>query len=99
DKWVDFFVENRLEKMLILAASKGLINGEFLKKFRKIYPILSSVFPEESPALLHGDLWSGNVLVTGDGKPALIDPAVYYGHREMDLAFSRLFGGIDGRFY
>jgi len=48
---------------------------------------------------VHGDLWSGNVLITGEGQPCLIDPAVYYGHREMDLAFSKLFGGFDSVFY
>jgi fructosamine-3-kinase len=49
--------------------------------------------------LLHGDLWSGNILCGPDGKPCLIDPAIYFGHREMDLAFSRLFGGFDAKFY
>ena len=55
--------------------------------------------PEEPPALLHGDLWSGNVLVGAQGQPCLIDPAVYYGHREAELAFTELFGGFDSRFY
>lgn len=98
-QWVDFFIEERLERMLALASSRGLLEENFLKKFRKIYPRLPSWFPKESPALLHGDLWSGNVLVTEEGSPSLIDPAVYFGHREMDLAFSRLFGGFSGRFY
>jgi protein-ribulosamine 3-kinase len=46
-------------------------------------------------SLLHGDLWSGNVLVTGDGVPALVDPAAYRGHREVDLAMMHLFGGFE----
>jgi fructosamine-3-kinase len=49
--------------------------------------------PAEPPARLHGDLWSGNVLVAADGRPWLIDPAAYGGHREVDLAMLALFGG------
>jgi fructosamine-3-kinase len=48
---------------------------------------------------LHGDLWGGNWLVTQDNEPALIDPAVYYGHREAELAFTELFGGFSALFY
>ena len=47
------------------------------------------------PSLLHGDLWSGNLLVSAQGQANIIDPAVYYGHREVDLAMTRLFGGFD----
>jgi fructosamine-3-kinase len=53
--------------------------------------------PEEPPARLHGDLWSGNVLASG-GRPYLIDPAAYGGHREVDLAMLRLFGSPGPRF-
>src|SRR5215207_4748885 len=53
---------------------------------------------EDGPSLLHGDLWSGNV-ISAAGAPALIDPAVYRGHREVDLAMTELFGGFDARFY
>ncbi|MEO6232937.1 MAG: fructosamine kinase family protein [Ferruginibacter sp.] len=60
---------------------------------------LKDMFPEEPPALLHGDLWGGNYLVTKNGKVAVFDPAVYYGHREMDLGMTRLFGGFDDSFY
>ncbi len=55
---------------------------------------LPDLIPNETPALLHGDLWRGNVLCTGDNKPALIDPACYYGWREADLAMMHLFGGF-----
>jgi fructosamine-3-kinase len=48
---------------------------------------------------LHGDLWDGNWLATASGEPVLIDPAVYYGHREADLAFTELFGGFPAAFY
>jgi fructosamine-3-kinase len=53
----------------------------------------------EKPSLLHGDLWSGNFIVDEHGEACLIDPAVYYGHREADLAMTRLFGGFDPTFY
>ena len=99
DSWLDFFIEQRLEPMLGAAYFDRLIPLDFLKKFQAIYPRLDSLFPKEKPSLLHGDLWSGNVICDHQGKPCLIDPAIYYGHREMDLAFSRLFGGFDSRFY
>lgn len=99
DNWLDFFIEQRLEPLLAKAYFDRLIPLEFLKKFQALYPKLESLFPKEKPSLLHGDLWSGNVLCDPDGKPCLIDPAVYYGHREMDLAFSKLFGGFDTAFY
>jgi fructosamine-3-kinase len=51
------------------------------------------------PSLLHGDLWGGNWLVSAAGEPVLIDPAVYYGDREADLAMTRLFGGFPPAFY
>ncbi|WP_026955347.1 fructosamine kinase family protein [Algoriphagus vanfongensis] len=97
--WLDFFVEQRLEPLLGKAYFDRLIPLDFLKKFQEIYPKLQSIFPEEKPSLVHGDLWSGNVISTVEGQPCLIDPAIYFGHREMDLAFSRLFGGFDARFY
>ncbi|RIW16385.1 ketosamine-3-kinase [Algoriphagus lacus] len=99
ENWLDFFIEQRLEPMLGKAYFDRLIPLDFLKKFQAIYSQLESLFPKEKPALLHGDLWSGNVICDQEGKPCLIDPAIYYGHREMDLAFSRLFGGFDSRFY
>ncbi|MGY6560194.1 MAG: fructosamine kinase family protein [Nitritalea sp.] len=97
--WSQFFIEQRLEPLAGKAFFDGLINASFLDRFRKLYPLLESLFPKERPALLHGDLWSGNVMKSAAGAPVLIDPATYYGHREMDLAFSQLFGGFEPRFY
>jgi len=97
--WSDFFIQERLEPLVGKAYFEQLIPLDFLKKFQEIYPKIAAVFPNEKPALIHGDLWSGNVLVTSEGQPCLIDPAVYYGHREMDLAFSKLFGGFESLFY
>jgi fructosamine-3-kinase len=61
--------------------------------------VLEKTFPVEKPALIHGDLWSGNIMSSAQGNPVILDPAVYYGHREVDLAFSRLFGGFEHSFY
>ncbi|WP_439483069.1 fructosamine kinase family protein [Cyclobacterium plantarum] len=97
--WTSFFIENRLEPQLQLAFYKGLIDQEFLHYFRSIYEVLQDFFPSEKPALLHGDFWTGNIMVDSKGLPALIDPAVYFGNREMDLAFSRLFGGFTNGFF
>jgi fructosamine-3-kinase len=97
--WPEFFIQNRLEPLIGRAYYESLINLDFLKKFQRIYPVLEDFFPKEKPALLHGDLWSGNIMRGKNGIPVLIDPAVYFGHREVDLAFSRLFGGFEETFY
>ena len=55
--------------------------------------------PTEPPARLHGDLWSGNVMADSDGRPVLIDPSAYGGHREVDLAMLRLFGAPSERVF
>lgn len=97
--WVEFFTQMRLQVQLGLAIYKGLVDASFAHRFKKLYAKLPELLPEEPPALLHGDLWSGNVMVGAGGEPCLIDPAVYYGHREAELAFTELFGGFDARFY
>ncbi|MBN9380517.1 MAG: fructosamine kinase family protein [Chitinophagaceae bacterium] len=97
--WVDFFIYRRLEPQLSLAADKGLLHTRAIQQFQNLYKSLSDIFPAEPPALLHGDLWSGNFLCDEHGRPVLIDPAVYYGHRCMDLAMTTLFGGFERPFY
>lgn len=99
DNWVDFFIENRLEIQLGLAIYNGHIDTSFAKKFRRIYAQLPGILPDEPASLLHGDLWSGNFMVGTGGKPFIYDPAVYYGNREIELSFTRLFGGFDRVFY
>lgn len=99
ESWVDFFIQKRLQVQLGLAIYKGLVDASFTQRFKRLYAKLPELLPEESPSLLHGDLWSGNVMVGTKGEPCLIDPAVYYGHREAELAFTELFGGFDSRFY
>ncbi len=60
---------------------------------------LPTLLPIEPHSLLHGDLWSGNLISNEKGQPALIDPAVYFGNREIEISFTQLFGGFDHEFY
>ncbi len=92
--WPDFYAEYRILSQVRSAFDANLLSPKDLKmveSFLKAYPHL---VPKEKPALLHGDLWSGNVISDEKGAPVWIDPAVYYGHREMDLAMMKLFGGF-----
>lgn len=97
--WVDFFIHRRLEPQLRLAADAHLLDKAALTQFQRLYNHLPAIFPSETPSLLHGDLWSGNFLCDEQSRPVLIDPAVYYGHRYMDLAMTTLFGGFESPFY
>lgn len=98
-KWEEFFIRCRLEPLVEMARDAGRIGMGDVLRFERLYARLPALFPEEPPALLHGDLWSGNILCGERNDPVLIDPAVYYGHREMDIAMTRLFGGFDDGFY
>lgn len=93
--WPTFLVRHRLEPLVRRARDRRRLDPATVQRFDRLYARLDMLFPPEPPALLHGDLWSGNVLCAADGAPVLIDPAVYHGHREMDLAMARLFGGFD----
>jgi fructosamine-3-kinase len=99
DSWADFFTGCRLRPQIELAAQRNLLSKENIAAFEALFGKLNSVFNEESPSLLHGDLWSGNFLCGKNSMPVLIDPAVYFGHRSVDLAMTTLFGGFDRAFY
>lgn len=96
EDWADFYANTRI-RPLARQADK-LLGPDLLKSLDKLSQRFSNLFPPEAPALLHGDLWSGNFIPRGS-TAALIDPAVYFGSREMDLAMSRLFGGFSPSFF
>lgn len=96
--WVEFFATQRLMRQVEMALNAGRLDIATRKRFDRLFAMLPSLLPEEPPSLLHGDLWSGNLMTTSSGDPCVIDPAVYFGHREVDLAVTQLFGGFDSRF-
>jgi len=98
-KFDEFFIEQRLEPQIKLARNSGFLNSKHVKQTERLFQELSSIFPQEKPALVHGDLWSGNFMSDKLGKPVLIDPASYYGHREVDIAMTIMFGGFPPAFY
>jgi fructosamine-3-kinase len=98
--WPEFFRARRLEPQLRLAVDAGLASGRMRSGFERLFALLDELCgPAEPPARLHGDLWGGNLLCDDRGAPCLIDPAVYGGHREIDLAMMRLFGGFGPRVF
>ncbi len=99
DNWIDFFIEERISYMLKIARDYSMVDSSLLKAADRLFNRLGEIMPEEPSSLLHGDLWSGNYMVGNRGEACLIDPAVYYGHREMDLAMTKLFGGFSDLMY
>jgi len=100
NEWAQFYWASRLEPQLRLATDRGLIDDRMRSSFDMLRRVLPDrVGPAERPSRLHGDLWGGNLHVDEAGQPCLIDPAVYGGHREIDLAMMRLFGGFGERVF
>ena len=98
--WIDFFIQQRLQPLLDKCQKKGELGSTDLQQFEVLFLKLAAIFDAgEKPSLLHGDLWSGNFMCNKKNEPVLIDPAVYYGHRSMDLALTTLFGGFASPFY
>ena len=93
--WVDFFRWKRLDVAAWLALRRGRISAALSDRLWRLGERLPEWLNEPPrPALLHGDLWIGNLLCRGGRAVALIDPAIAYGHPEIELAFSQLFGGF-----
>ncbi|GGK14703.1 fructosamine kinase [Caldalkalibacillus thermarum] len=98
--WPRFLREKRLGYQAKLAEEKGRLPAPRKARLEKLLDRLEQWVPDhQQPVMLHGDLWSGNWLAGPNGEPYLIDPAVFYGDREFELAFTELFGGFSPRFY
>lgn len=98
--WVEFFRERRLLYMARQARDAGRLDDRCFARLTKLGEKLEGLIDEPAaPSLLHGDLWQGNVLVHGGKVAAFVDPAIYFGHAEMDLAFSTLFGTMSAPFF
>jgi len=98
--WADFYRERRLLPQLRMAVDAQRASTAMRQGFDRLVVRLEElVGPPEPPARLHGDLWGGNAMVDAHGMPCLIDPAVHGGHREVDLAMMRLFGGFAPRVF
>lgn len=99
DNWINFFVKERIIPQIQMAVDSGKLSSGIFQNWERLSTKLNEIFPSAKSSLLHGDLWGGNYLFNSEGKAVLIDPAVYYGHPEMDLAFTKMFGGFSGDFY
>lgn len=98
--WVDFFAEHRLLYMAGEALKENKIDKSFMKRAEKLAGKLSGYIKDPNPpSLIHGDIWTGNILA-GHGKvAAFLDPAIYYADCEMELAFIRLLNTFSGSFF
>ncbi|QNA46028.1 fructosamine kinase family protein [Lacibacter sediminis] len=99
DDWCSFYAMHRIAPLVKVLTDAGRFGSKQQQQAERLYRKLSQYFPNEKPAFLHGDLWGGNHFPNENGLPVLIDPAVYCGHREMDIGMTALFGGFDHSFY
>jgi len=99
EDWTTFYVEERLLPQLQLALTNNYLHAKEIPSKEAMMTYCAPLLQNVQPSLIHGDLWSGNYLIATDGTPYLIDPAVYYGHGEVDIAMSQLFGGFGPAFY
>ena len=99
--WIEFFRDQRLGFQLELARRRSHFDARRAARLERLMSRLDEWIGESAgaPSLLHGDLWGGNFIAGPNGEPVLIDPAVYYGDREAEIAFTELFGGFGSSFY
>jgi fructosamine-3-kinase len=99
-RWGELYAEQRIAPQVERAARSSEVDAALRRRLEQLIARLPQlVGPDEPPARLHGDLWGGNVIRDELGEPVLIDPAVYGGHREVDLAMMKLFGGFSERVF
>lgn len=99
DNWYDFYTKERILCLVEKALARQLLSTKEASWAEIFCMKIRNLVPDEKPSLLHGDLWKGNFLAQENGLPAVFDPAVYYGHREMDLAMAQLFNGFEPEFF
>jgi fructosamine-3-kinase len=98
DTWAELWAERRLRPLARLGFDRGRLPVDLARRVEQVADGIGAFAgPAEPPARIHGDLWSGNVLIGALGEPWLIDPSAHGGHRETDLAMMRLFGGFGDR--
>ncbi len=98
--WPSFYTERRLRPLVRIARDRRALPGQGARAVEQVCERIAALAgPPEAPARLHGDLWSGNVMADAEGRPWLIDPSAYGGHREVDLAMLRLFGAPSERVF
>ena len=96
----EFYAERRLRPLARRAAETGALSSAGVQAVEGVCERMAELAgPPEPPARLHGDLWAGNVMGDAEGRPWLIDPSAFGGHRELDLAMLRLFGGPSERMF
>ena len=99
ETWLEFYTHERLKKQYDLAHNKNLLSNQEIPDLETLISGCRPFFQDIQPSLLHGDLWNGNYMIDQKGTPILIDPAVYFGHAEVDIAMSLLFDGFGSDFY
>lgn len=99
ENWAEFYRDNRLKFLLGLIQNESPMPGHEADIYKKLLRKIPELVPDNSePGLIHGDLWSGNYMMSQNG-PALIDPASYYADREMEFGIITMFGGFSKRFF
>jgi len=97
--WYSFYTECRIRPLVKRLFDAGDFSATNIRDADFFCNNLTTILPIEAPSFLHGDLWAGNYMITSSGYATIFDPAVYCGHREMDIGMTKLFGGFDQRFY